>query len=869
MSFVDRVKSILLKKNEEELANIEIKIAEVERIHSRERENVRNLREEAKVISGEKTAVQKNILNQKDLKELEIIYNFIVNYPQIEKIIEAIRKISSMTDFISIDIYHENGTYLLDEELNYRTRLCSIVKKINEEINKILNEENPKENESEKDAKEINPSLETTKENKRGLFERLFKRNKTSKEPEKEEKVSKDGKALFNRYRWTIELFKTFYTSFLVVDLEGPIVVDKNIANTIMMNINNIFSIEKRGFELLEEDKDYLMSVQPHELWKEISKYYSNTMVIATIIQNFERHIDEFESKYKEKPELFDAKNLERIFEENNQMVVNLRQKNKVATAKNGEVLKKKQEEKEIRAQLKELEEKRKLIKSKNQKIREATSLRDLGYKSKEDAIKKLSIDAKDYIVIPISKDVSCISDIFAEEKRLKVEVDENTYFASYVNDVATGRINSIDDEKGIDAVLMVPIFELKKEEIDSVRSGKISLNKSVLENKNLVVIIPKGRKIDIGTSSVKMLPYVYDSLFRHVKEFLGDDYTNNSDETANYDLFKGIQNMSSKEKRLKRDAVKKCVVENVRRNVTSKDMINVNGKLFFLNKEDEIDIKNFSLLQPLNERELYRIADEIETYILEDGNNSIKIDSIYRKLLMEYMRVNRKAKADYYEEDNTITLVNGRKLSIKPILPAKDENIAKRYSRSKEDATYKAMKLTALVNKFAHLTENGELKNVLFDVKNELIEYAIDLSKDNPNINLRKKFDKDKMIMSVILEIPGYNMIALHMKNKSDSLSYKANRLEDATIDVSQTSTILIPGVNSELLMTLKNMKEEERIQFLVNMQPEVFYKLVLRMGYTSENISTESDRKKFIKEMTSDKKLDELLKETDELEK
>ena len=327
-------------------------------------------------------------------------------------------------------------------------------KKINEEINKILNEDDTKEVEGEKDAEEINLSLATTKENKRGLFERLFKRSKTSKETEKEEKVAKEGKTLFNRYRWTIELFKTFYTSFLVVDLEGPIVVDKSIANTIMMNINNIFFIEKRGFELLEEDKDYLKSVQPHELWKEISKYYSNTMVIATIIQNFENHIDEFESKYKEKPELFDAKNLERIFEENNQMVVNFRQKNKVATAKSGEVLKKKQEEKEIRAQLQELEEKRNLIKSKNKKIREATSLRDLGYKSKEDAIKKLSIDAKDYIVIPIAKDVSCISDIFAEEKGLKVEVDENTYFASYINDVATGRKNPIFSEYATRSIL-------------------------------------------------------------------------------------------------------------------------------------------------------------------------------------------------------------------------------------------------------------------------------------------------------------------------------------------------------------------------------------------------------------------------------
>ena len=51
--------------------------------------------------------------------------------------------------------------------------------------------------------------------------------------------------------------------------------------------------------------------------------------------------------------------------------------------------------------------------------------------------------------------------------------------------------------------------------------------------------------------------------------------------------------------------------------------------------------------------------------------------------------------------------------------------------------------------------------------------------------------------------------------------------------------------------------------------MPPEVFYKLVLRMGYTSENILSEKDRNKFIKQMISDKKIDELLKETEELEK
>ena len=111
--------------------------------------------------------------------------------------------------------------------------------------------------------------------------------------------------------------------------------------------------------------------------------------------------------------------------------------------------------------------------------------------------------------------------------------------------------------------------------------------------------------------------------------------------------------------------------------------------------------------------------------------------------------------------------------------------------------------------------------------------------------------------------------MIALHTRKKSSSLTYKTNKLEESTVEVPQSSTLLIPGVNKKLLTSLKGMKEAERGQFLLDMPPEVFYKLVLRMGYTSENILSEKDRNKFIKQMISDKKIDELLKETEELEK
>lgn len=123
-------------------------------------------------------------------------------------------------------------------------------------------------------------------------------------------------------------------------------------------------------------------------------------------------------------------------------------------------------------------------------------------------------------------------------------------------------------------------------------------------------------------------------------------------------------------------------------------------------------------------------------------------------------------------------------------------------------------------------------------------------------------------MVMSVALEIPGYNMIALHIMNKSESLIKKSNKLEENESDVVNTSAILYPGVNRELLLEIKNMSIEERIQTFLDLDPNTFYKMVIRMGYNSETIASAKDKKNFIKSMISDKKIAELLKENDELE-
>ena len=875
MNFFDKVKNVLLENSDKELASIEAKIDDIEREYLEESEKVQMLEEESREAHRKKSDVQKKILTKKELDDLKTIYEFMANYSQIKAISERMVHANELSRYIMELIpVVDDPEQAFNAEIEYRKRLCGIVSVLNKEITQILSDEkvsdeNNLEVQDEKNLPIVQPEV------KKGFWARIFGRNKkenvntNENATEKPVKKSKSAKMLFSEYRNTIRNFNDSVASFLVIDLNGPTVIDRQILTLNLYNIKAITAIQKRNIPLTLEDEEYLMTLQPLELWTEVSKYYSLISDVSTVVQNFDKNINRIEKMYKENPEYFELENLRRIFQENDERVIDLRIKNKEASIKSSEYTKKKQDEKEKRTKLRELESKRAEIKERKKRIKEAKSLKELGFKNKEDAASKLVIETKDYIVIPISSSISSFEELFAEEKRLKVEVDGQTYFTSFVNDVAIGRINTINENNNENSALMIPIKNLKKEDIDSIRSGKISVNKSVLERDGVFLFMPEGRTFDLGNTNVQTKTFSFGKLVSQIEKFLEDDYVIDSDETENYDIFKGIKNVSSKEKKLRKEAVVRCLKENVRRNIVSTDEIRVNGKSVYINKEDEKDIWQSEKLLPLDEELLMEITDDIESYLINDGNNRTKVDALYKRLLEEYMRVNKKVKAEYYEEDNSTVTINDKKVSIKPILPAKDETIVRRYSRPREDLIYKTMKLAALVNKFAHLTENQELQNMLFDVKLDLIENAIDLAEGNPNVNIKKKFDENKMALSVVVEIPGYNMLALHVINKSNSLTRKANKLEEHTGEILPVATLQIPGVNKELLSEMKKLSEEERGKFLIDLDSTEFYKLAIRMGYTSDKITSEEEKKKFIKKMISDQKLDELLKETDELER
>lgn len=867
MDFFDRAKDKLLKQKQNEIAKLDEKINELNQELSGKNEIVKDLTQKKNNEIQNKSEFEKTVLKENEIEDLKVLYEFIANYQRINKIIDKVRQMKPLYEDEIFDAYDEIPDEIFNyEEMNRRRQFYEKLKALNDEIIGICNKDVQELNDQEEIKKEKKQEEQITE--KKGLFAKLFGRDNKTKNQADSNAQKKEPKDTMFLYKATIERFKRYFDSFLIIDPERNDVMDRKYCTKVYSNIKYLLGLKRRGIQLEEDDEQYLRSLEPFELLEEVLRYYSNMEIIRSIINCFDSRYEKFELLYKNNPEVFDINTLKTILEENSLTIIDLKSRRKNVTNINSELTRKRENAKETKNQIIELERKKKELIEKKKKIEIAKNIKELGYKDKEDAARRLEIDLKEFIIIPISNDISSISELFNDEKQLRIEANGKKFNTIYSNNVAYGRINSLEENENVDLVLFIPIANLNKEDIDNIKSGNIGLYSSVMKKQSIVAIKSSTRKFDFENNSVEVLKE--NDIFKATKKFLGEDFISDYDkEISNYDIFKNIPNISAKEKKLKRDSVKKGLVENISKDISEKEKILVDGKAFYLNNNDTKDMQYLNKNEALNEEKIKAISDRIEDYLIEESHSSIRIDGFYNDLLYEYMRINKKARAEYIYEDNTIINIKDKEYSIKPILPPKEDDVSRKYTRKNEDKAYKMIKLANIVNRFAHLTENEELQNNLFQIKLDLIEEVIDLSKSNPNIKVKQQFDETKMVRSVIVEIPGYSMIALHIMNTNGSLMKKANLLEYSNDEVVQTSTIQYPGVNKDLLFTLKKMNNDERTKLLLDLDNNTFYKLMIRMGYNSDIINSAEERKEFIKKAISDEKLDELIKESNEIER
>ncbi len=450
---------------------------------------------------------------------------------------------------------------------------------------------------------------------------------------------------------------------------------------------------------------------------------------------------------------------------------------------------------------------------------------------------------------------------LFDRKVPIKIIADNKEFETFYNMNTADGVVNSCCNITNENAALLVPIYELTEEDIDSLENGIIRLNKSCKNANGSFVIAPNGRYLS-GVRSIRN--YSDGILSEHIEDFLGEDFVKDSSEYEVYGLLRSAPSISNATKDAKIEAVNVCLFENLNRDIKKQESVTVDGELFTLNSKNLISIPNS---YKINENRVNKIINKAESFLSKKdyNKNSITVDQIYSELLKEYLMAHKKAKAEYYEEKNASVIVNNNKLSMKPTLPHSESSLAKRYSRKSEDVAYKIIKLANLCNRYAHSTEKEyrETSSKFFELKYALIEAVIDISAKNPSIKIKRSYDEKKRSKTIIVEIPGYSMISLHVMNESDSLCHKINKLDKSEAEHVGTSSILIGGINENLLSALKAVKPEERKKAILKLDSKTFYKFAIRMGYTSEDISTPEEKTAFINYMLSDDYIDKKIQE------
>ena len=824
MNFLDKVKKILIEQLQNKIESTNNKIQKLEQDSKQEGGAIDVLYGEIGELLEEKGELEpkKNVIDNK-IKSFNIIKRFAISYPKIKEIVEEIEKKQKS--------FSEDNYWLYKDEIEIRRQMCSDINELNKTI------------------QDIN------------------KRNRNYK-------MDESLKIGYDDYIDLVDRYYNVISNFPIV--EGRL-LDRETSTEYSQWIKaHLFLKKQLGEDYVknadDDTKKFLELMEPLDLWIEIEKYYTNIQDVNKVIEDFVDNIDFYQCLYEKVRCAFIPRVFKLFYDKCNQIVDSFKKKDSELKAKNAELHQRDEKKKRTQSGIESFSKQQESLRQQQDAITEAQDLQELGFKDKKNAAKKLKIDIKEYIVIPIPNNIQKISDLFNQEKKINIEARKKKFMATYISNTTEGYINSFGKENNSNAVLLLPIDSLRRDQIASVKNGEISLTQEILENKGISAIIPTYRKIDFEKRPIKTVSYTSGDIKQKLKEELGEDYTEDySREIDGYDIFKGIADFSSEEKKKREEIIRNCLFENVHSDIKYEESILVDGEQYHWGFEDVKNLSYRDTNENIDEKKIDMIADNITKFLSVDGKKEESVDKFYQELLLEYLRVEKKAKAEYNEEEKTTVNINGKEMSIKPILPTSNEKIARRYTRKDEDIAYKTMKLAKIVNRFAHMTEekNEELSNKLFNLKMALIDQTLILAQNNPRINIKYRFDDEKMTDSVIMKIPGYSMIALHLMSKGHELGARIGRLEKSSDDVISSSMIITPGVNEDFLRELQKLNPNERIQSIIDLDTTTFEKLALRMGYDGDTISSKEDRKKFIKDMISDKKIKELLKEQEELEK
>lgn len=583
MNSFERIKDELLKQNKKQSEAIESKIDKLNQKIAEQQEQIKIKKSQIDEITAE---LESEAIDKEMLKDLQVLFDFMSSYNIINSVIDRISQMESYCD-INIDKLKRQ---IPMENVEYTRRLIFLdsLYSLNMDLFKIINEKTTEQKDTDQKTQQGE-----------GFWVKVIN-------------VINKSKDIMELYRKTIERFRNNYNHFLSLDDQGHNIINSEFCRKNKKTIARY----NRKKQLSPEEKKELKLLKPDDFWTEILTYYQSMDSIKSIVDNFAIRYEKYVKLYQTHPEWFDISSLKSLIDEAPEKIKRKKSLQKELKGIEKSITIHQRNIAELEKQKTEFEKRKKESEQKQKKIKEAGNIIDLGYKSIKEIAKKLNIDIKEYIIVPVPNDVSNFDELFNNEKQLKIEVNGKPFFVNYSNDTIQGKVNYLEDDRNTELVILIPINELKKEDIDNIQLGNVALNRSAINAPGVIAFKEPTREFDFKDNNIEVKNY--NDIFSQVKQFLGDDF-GYQDVLEKYQLFRNLPDRSPKEEKLEREAIQRGLAEH---GYLGKN-ISVNGKPYELSDKDAKIISIMSINEPLDKKTIKQISDRITNFLRGDINGS------------------------------------------------------------------------------------------------------------------------------------------------------------------------------------------------------------------------------------------------------
>lgn len=367
MKFLDRLRSNLSSQYSDELSVIDDKIAILLDKMDGISLILNGIEKEKNFLNNELKQLNKNFIGSKNVELYKIISDLKADIPKIEQVIHKLKQASRKNDLSIIDEYI------------YVIKFSTIVKELNAEISKIISGDTSQQLTTTDSQSKLNLKFLSALRN-------VMPWNRIS---------SNANNYSFRKVMRIINSYENSKEELLVFNDALNTFISKSTTQKNMNTIKQLENLKRKGEELFPEEKYFLEVCESCNLWETLVEFYDLVEPYESKMGDFSRNSEKLEPLLKRR------QNIPETISKYTETREKIKSKTKELKDKTKQTLEYKKDLSQANSQLSEFSKKKQKLKMKQSELPKA-SLRELGFKTKKEAVKKLDLESKDYVIIPI-----------------------------------------------------------------------------------------------------------------------------------------------------------------------------------------------------------------------------------------------------------------------------------------------------------------------------------------------------------------------------------------------------------------------------------------------------------------------------------